>query len=54
MTSNSPLALRVTAELLRHTQDLELADVLSEEYNTLMHFYAHSEFYEGVRAVLIM
>jgi enoyl-CoA hydratase len=49
----SPLSMQVTFEQLRRAQGYNLAQALTQDFILLQHFLIHSEFYEGVRALLI-
>jgi enoyl-CoA hydratase len=49
----SPLSMQVTFEQLRRAQGFNLAEALTQDFVLLQHFLAGTEFYEGVRALLI-
>lgn len=48
-----PVSLRVTREALRRGHAMSLADCLKMEYGMTQRFMRHSDFYEGVRAILV-
>ena len=49
----SPISLKVTFEHMRRMRGKSLADVLKENWRISQHMMAGTEFFEGVRAVLI-
>jgi len=49
----SPTSLKVTFEHMRRMRGKGLADVLKENWRISQHMMAGSEFFEGVRALLI-
>jgi enoyl-CoA hydratase len=49
----SPLSMRLVQEQLKRAPGLDLAGALKLEYRLIQHVLARSEFYEGVRAVLV-
>ncbi|WKD60287.1 putative enoyl-CoA hydratase echA8 [Corynebacterium ciconiae DSM 44920] len=51
--SNSPLAVAITAELLRRARTMSLEDVLDLELCVSLHMQRCGEFIEGVRALLV-
>jgi enoyl-CoA hydratase len=53
MTKLSPLSMYVTFEKLKLSQGMDLAHCLQLDYQLLYHFMSHSDFFEGVRALLI-
>lgn len=53
LSQKSPLSLKITLEQLRKAKGLTLAQCLQMDYNIVSHFMHDSDFYEGVRALLI-
>lgn len=49
----SPLSLAVVFEQIKRGQSMNLKDVFEMEYRVSQSFMNHTEFYEGVRALLI-
>lgn len=49
----SPLALAVVHEQIKRGQSLTLAQAFTMEYGLSQAFMAHTEFFEGVRALLV-
>lgn len=53
LEKKSPLSLNVTLTQLQKTKGLSLADCLKMDYDLVSHFMQGSDFYEGVRALLV-
>jgi len=53
LSQKSPLSLKVTFAQLQQAKGLSLADCLQMDYNLVSHFIKGSDFYEGVRALII-
>lgn len=53
LMQKAPLSLKVTLRQLQQAQNLSLADCLSIDYNLVSHFLRGTDFYEGVRALLV-
>jgi len=53
MASMSPLSIGVTFEQIKRGQSMNLKQVFEMEYKISQGFMAHTEFFEGVRALLI-
>eukprot|EP00216_Chloropicon_sp_CCMP2111_P004396 CAMPEP_0198240892 /NCGR_PEP_ID=MMETSP1446-20131203/5879_1 /TAXON_ID=1461542 ORGANISM="Unidentified sp, Strain CCMP2111" /NCGR_SAMPLE_ID=MMETSP1446 /ASSEMBLY_ACC=CAM_ASM_001112 /LENGTH=375 /DNA_ID=CAMNT_0043923675 /DNA_START=376 /DNA_END=1503 /DNA_ORIENTATION=+ len=53
MAKGSPTSLKVNLELLRRGKSLTLNECLKMEYRLLTRFMEGSDFYEGVRAILV-
>jgi len=53
MTYMSPLSLAVVFEQIKRGANMELEDVFQMEYGMTQGYMAHTEFYEGVRALLV-
>lgn len=53
MAFQSPLSLKVTFRAFQEGPGLTLQDALKMEFRLCQHFMEDSDFYEGVRAVLI-
>ena len=53
LLDKSPLSLKVTLEQLRRAKNLSMAECIKMDYGLVVHFMADSDFYEGVRALLI-
>lgn len=53
LLDKSPLSLKVTLEQLRRAKTLSMAQCIKMDYCLVGHFMADSDFYEGVRALLI-
>jgi enoyl-CoA hydratase len=53
MNQFCPLSMYVTFEKLKWSQGMDLAHCLELDYQLLYHFMTHSDFFEGVRALLI-
>lgn len=53
LSQKSPLSLKVTLAQLQKATGLTLAECLQMDYNLVSHFMQGSDFYEGVRALLI-
>ncbi len=53
LAQKSPLSLKVTMAQLQKAQGLSLAECLQMDYIIASHFMRSSDFYEGVRALLI-
>jgi len=53
LSKKSPLSLKVTLAQLQKTKGLTLAQCLKIDYDLVGHFMRGSDFYEGVRALLI-
>lgn len=53
ITQKSPLSLKVTLAQLQKAKGLTLAECLQMDYDIVSHFMHGSDFYEGVRALLI-
>lgn len=49
----SPTSLKVTLRQLNLGANLSLGECLQMEYRLIFHFFQDSDFYEGVRALLI-
>lgn len=53
LSQKSPLSLKVALAQLQKAKGLSLAQCLQMDYNLVSHFMHGSDFYEGVRALLI-
>ena len=53
LAQKSPLSLKITLAQLQKAKDLSLADCLKMDYDLVRHFMRDSDFYEGVRSLLI-
>lgn len=53
LEQKSPMSLEVTFAQIRRAQTLSLSECLKMDYCLVGHFMAGSDFYEGIRAVLI-
>lgn len=53
LSQKSPLSLKVTLAQLQKAKGLTLAECLQMDYEIVSHFMHGSDFYEGVRALLI-
>lgn len=53
LSQKSPLSLKVTFAQLQQAKGLSLGDCLQMDYNLVSHFIKGSDFYEGVRALII-
>jgi enoyl-CoA hydratase len=53
LSQKSPLSLKVTLAQLHKAKGLSLAQCLQMDYDIVSHFMRGSDFYEGVRALLI-
>jgi len=53
LTSFSPLSLVVTFEKLQLSQRFNLQECLQQDYQLMYHFMKKSDFFEGVRAMMI-
>lgn len=53
LSHKSPLSLKITLAQLQKAKGLSLAECLQMDYTIVRHFMHHSDFYEGVRALLI-
>ena len=53
LNSKSPLALKVTLAQLQRAEGLTMVETMQLEYRMVNRFMAGSEFYEGVRALLV-
>lgn len=53
LSQKSPLSLKITLEQLRKAKGLSLEQCLQMDYDMVSHFMHGSDFYEGVRALLI-
>ncbi len=53
LEKKSPLSLKITLEQLHQAKGKSLADCLQMDYDLVQHFIKDSDFYEGVRALLI-
>ena len=49
----SPLSLGITFEQIKRGKDMNLKDVFEMEYKLSQGFMNHTEFFEGVRALLV-
>lgn len=54
LQQKSPLSLKVTRQQLQRGKTLNLASCLQMEYRLAQHFIADKDFYEGVRAQIIV
>ena len=53
LLAKSPLSLKVTLEQLRRAKTMSMTESIKMDYCLVGHFMANSDFYEGVRALLI-
>ena len=53
LSQKSPLSLKVTLHQLQKAKGLSLAECLKMDYDLVGHFMNDSDFYEGVRALLV-
>lgn len=53
LSQKSPLSLKVTLHQLQKAKGLSLAECLKMDYDLVGHFMRDSDFYEGVRALLV-
>ena len=53
LSKKSPLSLKVTLAQLQKAQGMTLAQCLQMDYDIVAHFMSGSDFYEGVRALLV-
>ena len=53
LLNRSPLSLKVTLEQLRRAKNLSMVECIKMDYDLVLHFMTDSDFYEGVRALLI-
>uniref|UniRef100_A0A7S3I1Q5 3-hydroxyisobutyryl-CoA hydrolase n=1 Tax=Favella ehrenbergii TaxID=182087 RepID=A0A7S3I1Q5_9SPIT len=53
MTYMSPLSLAVVFEQIKRGKDMNMADVFQMEYGISQGYMQHTEFFEGVRALLV-
>ena len=53
LMKKSPLSLKVTLEQLQRAKSLTLAECLQMDYGLTQHFMQDSDFFEGVRALLV-
>ncbi|WP_423063338.1 enoyl-CoA hydratase/isomerase family protein [Candidiatus Paracoxiella cheracis] len=53
LQSKSPTSLKVTLEQLNRAQGMKFDDIMKMEFNIALQFLRESDFYEGVRAVVI-
>ena len=53
LSGKSPTSLKVTLEQLRRGKDLDIAHVFRMEYRLTQNFMAGTDFFEGVRALLV-
>ena len=53
LTHMSPLALAIVHEQIKRGQSMDLKSVFEMEYKMALNFMDHTEFFEGVRALLV-
>lgn len=53
LKKKAPLSLKITLAQMHKTKTLSLADCLKMDYDLVSHFMQGSDFYEGVRALLV-
>ena len=53
MSMMSPLSLAVVFEQIKRGQSIDLKSVFEMEYKMAVNFMEHTEFFEGVRALLV-
>ncbi|KTD65515.1 enoyl-CoA hydratase/isomerase family protein [Legionella spiritensis] len=53
LLQKSPLSLKVTFEQIRKAQSLSMGECVKMDYRLVGHFMQDSDFYEGVRALLV-
>ncbi|PJD96904.1 MAG: 3-hydroxyisobutyryl-CoA hydrolase [Legionella sp.] len=53
LMQKAPLSLKVTLKQLQQAPSLSLAQCLTMDYNLVSHFMRGTDFYEGVRALLV-
>jgi enoyl-CoA hydratase len=53
LSEKSPMSLQVTFMQIKRAQGMSLLECLTQDYSLAYHFMKNSDFYEGVRALLI-